>query len=57
VTETLALNAALIVGARFIDASASPIPLHPGARAYILGEPMPPPVARSTGEPLPDHVH
>jgi TRAP-type uncharacterized transport system substrate-binding protein len=57
VTETLALNATLIVGARFIDASASPIPLHAGARAYVLGEPMPPPVARAAGEPPPDHVH
>jgi hypothetical protein len=57
VAQTLAVNAGLIAGARLIDASASPIALHPGARAYLLGEPMPPPAARAAGEPLPDHVH
>ena len=57
VAQTLAVNAGLIAGARFIDASASPIALHPGARAYVLGEPMPPPLARAGGEILPDHVH
>ena len=57
VAQTLTVNAALIVGARLIDASASPIALHSGARAYVLGEPMPPPVARTLGELLPDHVH
>ncbi len=57
VAQTLAVNAGLIAGAHFIDASASPIALHPGARAYVLGEPMPPPLARTVGEILPDHVH
>jgi TRAP-type uncharacterized transport system substrate-binding protein len=57
VVQTLVNNAALISGARFLDASASPIALHPGARAYVLGEPMPPPVARVVQELPPDHVH
>jgi hypothetical protein len=55
--QTLAVNSALIAGAHFIDASASPIALHPGAQAYVLGEPMPQPIARTVGELLPDHVH
>jgi hypothetical protein len=57
VTQTLAVNAALIAGARFTDAGTSPSTLHPGARAYVLGEPMPQPVARTVGEIPPDHVH
>ena len=58
VVQTLADNTALIDGARSIDASASPVPVHAGARAYALGEAMPPPVARVVEEPLfPDHVH
>jgi hypothetical protein len=57
VTQTLAVNAALIAGARFTDAGTSPSTLHPGARAYVLGEPMPKPVARTVGEIPPDHVH
>jgi TRAP-type uncharacterized transport system substrate-binding protein len=58
VVQTLADNAALIAGARALDASASPIAIHHGARAYAMGEPMPPPVAGMAEEPLPpDHVH
>lgn len=58
VVQTLSENAAVIDGARFIDASASPVSIHAGARAYALGEPMPAPVARMVEEPvLPDHVH
>jgi len=57
VAQTLAVNGALIPGAHFIDASASPIALHPGARAYVLGEPMPQPVVRTVEELMPDHVH
>jgi len=56
VVQTLADNAALIAGARSLDASASPVAIHQGARAYAMGEPMPPPVTRE--EPIsPDHVH
>jgi hypothetical protein len=58
VVQTLADNAALIAGARPLDASASPVAIHRGARAYAMGEPMPPPVARVAEElVLPDHVH
>ena len=57
VVQTLVDNAALIAGARFLDATTSPVALHPGARAYVLGEPMPPPGARVAEELLPDHVH
>jgi TRAP-type uncharacterized transport system substrate-binding protein len=58
VVQTLADNAALIAGARSLDASASPVAIHAGARAYAMGEPMPPPVARAIEEPVsPDHVH
>jgi TRAP-type uncharacterized transport system substrate-binding protein len=58
VVQTLADNAAQIAGARALDASASPVAIHRGARAYAMGEPMPPPVARVAEEPVrPDHVH
>jgi TRAP-type uncharacterized transport system substrate-binding protein len=58
VVQTLSENAALIAGARFIDASASPVALHAGARAYALGEPMPAPIPPAGEEPMPpDHVH
>jgi TRAP-type uncharacterized transport system substrate-binding protein len=58
VVRTLAENAALIAGARSLDARASPVPIHEGARAYALGEPMPPPVVRVLEEPaLPDYMH
>jgi hypothetical protein len=58
VVQTLAENAALIAGARSIDAAASPVAIHAGARAYALGQPMPPPVARAVAAPLArDHVH
>ena len=57
VVQTLADNAALIAGARSLDARASPVAIHPGARAYAMGEPMPP-VARVVEDPIsPDHVH
>jgi hypothetical protein len=58
VVQTLAENAALIAGARSLDAAASPVAIHEGARAYAMGEPMPAPPARALEEPLaPDHVH
>jgi hypothetical protein len=58
VVQTLADNAALIAGARALDASTNPVAIHHGARAYAMGEPMPPRVARVAEEPvLPDHVH
>lgn len=58
VVQTLADNAAQIAGARPLDASTSPVAIHDGARAYAMGETMPPPVARVAEEPvLPDHVH
>jgi TRAP-type uncharacterized transport system substrate-binding protein len=58
VVQTLADNVALIAGARPLDAGASPVAIHQGARAYAMGEPMPLPVAPAGEEPLPpDHVH
>jgi TRAP-type uncharacterized transport system substrate-binding protein len=56
VAQTLSENAELIDGARAIDVTASPVAIHPGARAYALGEPMPPPPAVEQ-LPAPDHVH
>jgi hypothetical protein len=58
VVQTLSEHAELMAGARFVDATASPVAIHPGARAYAMGEPMPAPTARA-GEALlaPDHVH
>jgi hypothetical protein len=57
VVQTLAQNAQAIPGARPVHAGATPVPIHAGARAYALGEPMPPPSAAGDG-PIPiDHVH
>ena len=55
VVQTLAENADVIPGARSVQASATPVPIHAGARAYVLGEPMPPP-ADDTPIPI-DHLH
>lgn len=39
-------------------AARDPVPIHPGALSYALGEPMPPPVIPVAEDPLPaDHVH
>jgi hypothetical protein len=58
VVQTLTDNASLIAGASPLDMRASPVAIHEGARAYALGEPMPPPGARVAEEiVLPDHVH
>lgn len=58
VVQTLAENVELIDGARSVDATASPVAIHAGARAYALGEPMPAPIT-PTGDELipPDHMH
>jgi hypothetical protein len=57
VVQTLAENAHAIPGARPITGGASLVPIHPGARAYALGEPMPLPVAAEDA-PIPiDHSH
>jgi TRAP-type uncharacterized transport system substrate-binding protein len=57
VVQTLAQNAQAIPGARPVHAGANPVPIHAGARAYALGEPLPPPSAAGDG-PIPiDHVH
>jgi hypothetical protein len=58
VVQTLSDNAELIDGARSVDASASPVAIHAGARAYALGEPMPAPITPAVEELIPpDHVH
>ena len=58
VVQTLAEHVELIDDARSIDASAAPVPIHAGAQAYALGEPMPPPVAPAIEDLIaPDHVH
>jgi TRAP-type uncharacterized transport system substrate-binding protein len=59
VVRTLSENAAAISGARPVAAaSATPVALHAGARAYALGEPMPPPGAATGAAATPvDHVH
>jgi hypothetical protein len=56
VAQTLSENAWAIDGAAPADPQASLVPIHPGARAHALGEPMPP--APADDAPLPvDHVH
>jgi TRAP-type uncharacterized transport system substrate-binding protein len=57
VVQALAENAHAIPGARPVHAGASPAPIHDGARAYTLGEPMPPPSAAGDGPIRIDHVH
>jgi TRAP-type uncharacterized transport system substrate-binding protein len=44
VVQTLAEHAAGVPGAMSVDATASPVAIHAGARAYALGEPMPMPI-------------
>ena len=58
VVQTLSENAAGIPGAMSVDATASPVAIHAGARAYALGEPMPMPIT-PVGQELmpPDHMH
>lgn len=41
VVETLSAHADAIAGSAPADPLASPVPIHPGALAYALGEPMP----------------
>jgi hypothetical protein len=57
VVQTLSENAARIAGAMPIDATASPVAIHAGARAYALGEPMPAPITPAGATLAPDHVH
>ena len=58
VVQTLAENAAGIAGAMAVDATAGPVAIHAGARAYALGEPMPVPITPVGEEPVaPDHLH
>jgi hypothetical protein len=58
VVQALAENAYAIPGARAVDGSASPVAIHAGARAYALGEPMPPPSLPVSDALIPvDHVH
>jgi TRAP-type uncharacterized transport system substrate-binding protein len=58
VVQTLSENAAAIPGATSIDATASPVAIHAGARAYALGEPMPVPITPVIEElMLPAQMH
>jgi TRAP-type uncharacterized transport system substrate-binding protein len=58
VVQTLSEHAELIAGGRLIDATAGPVAIHPGARAYAMGEPMPAPIAPAGEQPIPpDHAH
>jgi hypothetical protein len=58
VVQALAMNAQAIPGAHPVDPTGSPVPIHAGARAYALGEPMPPP-SLPARDPLiaVDHAH
>jgi TRAP-type uncharacterized transport system substrate-binding protein len=57
VVQTLSENAAGIPGAMSVDATASPVAIHAGARAYALGEPMPMPITPVGEEPMrPDQM-
>jgi hypothetical protein len=58
VVQTLSENAAGIPGAMSVDATASPVAIHAGARAYALGEPMPMPITPVVEELMPaDQMH
>ncbi|MGH6903955.1 MAG: hypothetical protein ACREIR_14570 [Geminicoccaceae bacterium] len=58
VVQALSENAAAIGGARPVSATATPVSIHAGARAYALGEPMPQPPAATGAAAIPvDHVH
>jgi TRAP-type uncharacterized transport system substrate-binding protein len=58
VVQTLSENAAAIPGAMSVDATASPVAIHAGARAYALGEPMPMPITPVVEELMPaDQKH
>ncbi len=58
VVQTLSENAAAIGGGQPVNATASPVSIHAGARAYALGEPRPPPGARAGDAAIPlDHAH
>jgi TRAP-type uncharacterized transport system substrate-binding protein len=56
VVQTLSENAAGIPGAMSVDATASPVAIHAGARAYALGEPMPMPITPVGEELRPDQM-
>jgi hypothetical protein len=45
VVETLAIHGDLTLGGSVPDPRRSPVPLHPGALAFLRGEPLPAPVA------------
>jgi TRAP-type uncharacterized transport system substrate-binding protein len=58
VVRTLAENAGAIGGAQPVAASAGPVPLHAGARAYALGQPMPAAAPSTLDAAIPvDHAH
>jgi TRAP-type uncharacterized transport system substrate-binding protein len=49
VVETLATHGDMTIGGRPPDPAASPVPIHPGALAYLRGDPMPAPLAADSG--------
>jgi hypothetical protein len=57
VVRALSENAAAIGGAGLASATATPVSIHAGARAYALGEPMPPPAGTGPAAIPVDHVH
>ncbi len=57
VTAALVENAREIPGAAAIDGEGDAIPMHPAARAYLSGAPLPPGPAAAPAEADPDHGH
>jgi len=58
VVRTLAENAGAIGGAQPVTATAAPVAIHAGARAYALGQPMPAPALPTFDAAIPvDHAH
>jgi len=49
VVETLATHGDLTLGGRMPDPVASPVPIHPGALAYLRGDPLPAPAPADPG--------
>lgn len=51
VVETLAIHGDMTLGGSPTDPARSPVPVHPGALAFLRGEPMPAPVAAAEAAP------
>jgi hypothetical protein len=51
VVEALASHGDMTLGGRVADAASSPVPVHPGALAFVRGAPLPAPLAAAGAAP------